>query len=365
MRTLFAAIILFHALIHLAGYVKASGIREIKELTIPISKPMGFVWLAAAVMLLLYGLLNMLHYRHAWLLGLAAVVLSQYLIITSWKDARWGTLPNIILLLVVLTAMAWQGFEARSRHERIQLLRADTGTADRLLQEEDLAALPAPVKRWLHRTGAVGKPLMRNGRIDQQASMQMKPGQDDWMEARAVQYSTLGTPGFVWTVEARMNSLLFFQGRDKFHNGKGEMLIRLNSLVGVVNQRGGKLDEGALQRFLGEMVWFPSLAVSPAVVWEAIDDSTARATLSCGGISGSGTFHVNGAGDVTRFEALRYKGGEDDAVRYPWLMNISGYDSFGGIRVPVQMTSTWKLDTGDWTWLKLAVTSVSYNIEEP
>jgi len=37
------------------------------------------------------------------------------------------------------------------------------------------------------------------------------------------------------------------------------------------------------------------------------------------------------------------------------------YKAFEGIMVPVKMTSTWKLDEGDWNWLNLEVTDIKYN----
>jgi len=36
-------------------------------------------------------------------------------------------------------------------------------------------------------------------------------------------------------------------------------------------------------------------------------------------------------------------------------MNIPGYKLFEGIKVPAIMSATWKLDEGDWTWMKLEV----------
>jgi hypothetical protein len=42
-------------------------------------------------------------------------------------------------------------------------------------------------------------------------------------------------------------------------------------------------------------------------------------------------------------------------------MNISDYATFEGITAPAKMISTWKLDSGDWTWLKLEVTEIRYN----
>ena len=189
----------------------------------------------------------------------------------------------------------------------------------------------------------------------------MKPEQADWMSATATQYTTIDIPAFIWIVEVKMNSLLSAVGRDKFENGKGEMLIKLNSLLSVVHEKGEKIDEGSLQRYLGEMVWFPSLALSPYIRWEPIDDSAAKATLTYKGTTGSGTFHFNSRGEVTAFSALRYKGNESTAKRHEWIMNITDYKSFEGIKVPCKMTATWKMDGGDWTWLRLEVTDIQYN----
>jgi hypothetical protein len=110
------------------------------------------------------------------------------------------------------------------------------------------------------------------------------------------------------------------------------------------------------------MVWFPSLALSPYISWEQVDENTAKATMSYKGTSGSGLFYFNPAGEVTKFSALRYKGNETESKRYEWEMNISEYRRFEGIKVPAKMTSTWKLDSEDWTWLKLEVTDISYNV---
>jgi hypothetical protein len=34
-----------------------------------------------------------------------------------------------------------------------------------------------------------------------------------------------------------------------------------------------------------------------------------------------------------------------------------------GVKIPVKLTATWKLDEGDWTWLKLEITEIKYNIK--
>jgi hypothetical protein len=361
MKTAFLAITFLHGLIHLLGFVKGMGIKEVKELTLPISKPMGFLWLAAAILLMTFGILQLLHSKYAWLAGFAAVCISQILIILFWKDARFGTLPNMLILFVSVISYAHFNFQRLVQQEITQLVQQLEPEDNRVIRENDLGDLPGPVKNWLRKSGAVGRSSISIGKVTQKADMKMKPEQADWMSATATQYTTIDIPAFIWIVEVKMNSLLSAVGRDKFENGKGEMLIKLNSLLSVVHEKGEKIDEGSLQRYLGEMVWFPSLALSPYIRWEPIDDSAAKATLTYKGTTGSGTFHFNSRGEVTAFSALRYKGNESTAKRHEWIMNITDYKSFEGIKVPCKMTATWKMDGGDWTWLRLEVTDIQYN----
>ena len=109
------------------------------------------------------------------------------------------------------------------------------------------------------------------------------------------------------------------------------------------------------------MVWFPSLALSPYINWEPINDTTAKATMTYKGTKGSGTFYFNSNGDVIKFSAMRFKETRAEDVRHEWIMNITGYKTFEGIKVPARMTSTWKLDKTDWTWLKLEISDIKYN----
>lgn len=245
------------------------------------------------------------------------------------------------------------------------------GTVDFLSMEqekpvtkEDLHALPRPVQRWMEASGMLGKPMIHAAYVQQKANMKMKPEQEDWKYAEAQQYVTMEEPAFIWTGKMKMGSLISIRGRDKFVDGKGEMLIRMNSLINVVNEKGPRMDEGTLQRYLGELVWFPSLALSPYITWEAIDDTSAKATMHYMGTTGSGTFYYDEQGDFIRFVALRYMENKDDAIRYPWVLTVDAYAEFEGIRIPSEMKATWKLEENDWTWLELQLVDVQYNVSQ-
>ncbi len=361
MKTIFFILVALHGLIHLLGFVKGFDLKEVDQLTLPISRFMGSLWLTACLLLLCFGISFLLNFKYAWVVGLAAVVLSQMLVVFYWKDAKWGTIPNIIILVVSVIGWGYANFQQMVRQETNALMATTARANNRLLTESDVASLPEPVKRWLRSSGALGRPMIRCGRVTQTASLQMQPGQKNWLPAKAEQYTVIDAPAFIWSVDVEMNSLIRFQGRDRFIDGKGAMLIRLHSLIGIVDEQGEKLDEASLQRFLGEMVWFPSMAVSPYIVWEPIDEHTARATMTYKGVSGSGIFTFNATGDLLQFAAMRYKGNEAGAKRYEWIVKSLEHKVFEGIRVPASISSTWKLDDKDWTWLQMQVTDLQYN----
>lgn len=361
MKTAFIVFVAVHGLLHLIGAAKGSGLVDVQQLSMPISRTMSIVWLAACVLFSAYCVALIVNFEYAWMVGLSAVVVSQVLIVMYWGDARFGTIPNVLVVLVCAVAMGSMWFQRSIADDTERLVSLRRNDADGRLRLEDVTALPEPVRRWLGRSGALDQPRVRLGRVTQTAKLRMRPSQKDWLTATALQYTVTDPPGFIWSVDVALNDIVRFHGRDLFVNGTGKMLIKLNSLFNVVNERGGNLNEATMQRFLGEMVWFPSLAASPLIRWEQKDDTTVTAHMSYGGTSCSGTFVIDEHGDVREFSAMRFFGGDPSGLRKLWRMQISRYGVFAGIRVPVEMSSTWQLDEGNWTWLELTVTDVSYN----
>lgn len=362
MRVVFLIIVFLHALIHLLGFVQAFNLAEVRELTLPISKTAGILWLLAAVAFGVYGIMYLSHNSKAWMFGLAAIIISQVLIVSFWQDAKFATLPNLIILIAVAFSFGNFRFNQMIEWEKAEILSEAHVQTPEIFSEAEIEHLPKAVQTWLKNSGAVGREKTLNGKIVQKAGMKMKPEQENWSKATAVQYTVISNPSFLWTVDLKMNKFLWVKGRDKFVDGKGQMLIKMNSLVNVVNAEGEKVDEGSLQRFLGEMVWFPALAVSPYVSWEELDDLCARATLKYKNTEGSGTFYFDEKGNFLKFTALRFQGNEPDSKRKEWILTVDGYKVFEGIKVPSKMTATWKLEKENWTWLKLEILDINYNV---
>ena len=192
--------------------------------------------------------------------------------------------------------------------------------------------------------------------------MKMKPEQEKWTDAYAEQYFTIDKPAFIWKVNMQMMPFMDIVGRDKFFEGKGEMLIKILSLIPVVNNRDNeKINSGTIQRYLGEIVWFPSAALIPYITWEQIDNLSAKALMTYKGTSGSGVFYFDEDGNFTKYIAQRYMGTDEDAKLKEWIITVSESRVMHDIKIPVKMEATWKLEGGDWTWLKLEITDIEYN----
>ena len=268
---------------------------------------------------------------------------------------------GIIIIIFGLILYGSYNFKQTTDNETKNILSSVSLKETRIIKEQDIINLPQPIQKWLRSSGAIGKEEIKLTYVKQKALMKLKPEQKEWYSADAIQYITTEKPAFIWTVDMDMMPLIKIKGRDKSVEGKGEMLIKLNSLINVVNEKGEKLDEGALQRYLAEIVWSPSFVISPLIEWEEIDSLSAKAIINYKGTVASGTFYFNEKGDFIKFTTMRYNDNILKAKRYPWVITVQEYKTFEGIRVPSKMKITWELDKADWTWLNLEIQDIKYN----
>jgi len=362
LKILFLIVVFIHGMIHILGFLKAFQLAEINQLTQNISKPMGILWLIALILFLTAAIQFISNHDLWWITALAAVILSQVLIILFWQDAKFGTIPNIVILLVVVVAFADWSFNRDVKNEIAEMLAQNPIDKKEILTEEKIIYLPPIIQKWLRNSGAVGKEMIHTVRLKQKGQMKMKPEQEKWYEANAEQYFTVDNPAFIWKVKVDMMPLVFFTGRDKLSDGKGNMLIKVLSLFNVVNASDNeKINQGTLQRYLGETIWFPTAVVSPYIKWEEIDSLSAKATMTYKGTTGSAVFTFNENGDFVKFSAMRYMGSEANSPLKEWVITLNEYKVYSGIKIPVKGEATWKLDEGDFTWYKFEVYDIKYN----
>ena len=232
------------------------------------------------------------------------------------------------------------------------------------LTEADIAHLPDSVQRWLRHSNVIGLERPVTVRLKQEGEIRLGPDRD-WMPFSAEQYYTTDPPSFVWHVDAKLMPLVSFAGRDKYVDGRGNMEIRVLSLIPVVNETGEHMDQGTLVRYLNEIMWFPAAAVSPYIDWEEVDANSAKATMSYGGTTVEATYYFDSDGRMTNMMALRYQdAGSGEFKWLPWWTPISEYGEFNGVRIPVAGEGVWEEDWGDFTYVRLRITDIEYNVPD-
>jgi hypothetical protein len=372
MRTAITALLALHGAIHIMGLLKWSRLAAVPQLTgrtlLPLSNgaswAFALLWLATFSLLLAGAALRAVRGESWWIAAAAGVLLSQCLIVFAWHDAKFGTLANLVILLPVVAAAAHARFERRIDAEvRALLAPAAASSPAPIVTREELAPLPAPVRKWLVSSGVVGRARARSVRLKQRGQLRTAPDAA-WMPAEAEQYFTIAKPAFVWRVDATMMGFLPIAGRDRYAGGSGHMLIKAASLLNVVDASDERIASGALLRFLGEIVWFPSAALSPNVSWDAVDSSSARATLRDAGLTASAVFTFSPEGRVLRLNAERYLGGGAKAQLTPWVVSCSQWRVIRGVEIPTHGDVGWKLPGGDFSYYRWEILDLEYDRPE-
>ena len=212
----------------------------------------------------------------------------------------------------------------------------------------ELRGLPAPVQRYFRNVLRPGQVIIRKMRNTQQGEFQMGSGDRGWRAMQASQISVARNPGFLWDARiAMVPGLLNAQVRDSYARGTASMTAKVLGLVTLVDAASGpELAAGALQRYLGEAIWFPTaLLPSQGVVWTPIDDNAAKATLNDNGVTASLDFAFSPTGEVTgTYTNARFREEGGKYTVQPWGSSCWNYADRGGVRIPLQAEVSWILD---------------------
>ena len=219
--------------------------------------------------------------------------------------------------------------------------------------------LPPPVERYLRRALKGGDFTVRSAVATQEAQFFLN---NHWRPLRATQHFATAHPGFVWDARIEMAPFPPFYVRDAYVDGHGSMKASMLGLHTLVDQSNAvELDAGALQRFLGEAVWFPTaLRPSPALTWTPRNDLSAVATLTDGATRVSLRFEFNGDADVVRITGDRYREERGSFRLQPWVITCGEHADRGGMRIPLYCEAAWAGANGFEPYWRGRITDIAY-----
>jgi len=363
MRIALIGLLILHGLIHLMGFAKAFGFAELPQLTQPISRPLGVLWLLAGLLMLTSALTPA---RWFWLVGAVALLLSAGVILSAWHDAKFGMLANAIVLLAVVYSFASQGpLSLAAEYRRDVAALAAPGGAPPLVTEADLAPLPAPVQRYLRVTGSVGQPRIVNFRARWKGRMRSLPTAA-WMSFEASQVNAYGDmPARLFSMNARMKGLPVAIYH-RYIGAAATFRVRLLSLISMVDASGPVMDQSETVTLFNDLcVLAPPALLSPAVRWESSDADSAHGAFSRGAYTVRATLYFNPQGELVDFVSDDRSRASPDGKTFKaerWSTPLSEYRPFGARRLSSKGTTLTHDPQGTFAYGEFELQSIEYNL---
>ncbi|MFH1121513.1 MAG: DUF6544 family protein [Bacteroidota bacterium] len=362
MKTVLIVLLVIHGLIHFLGFTKAFKFAEVSQLNQHIGKPAGMLWLSAGLLFLAATALFLMKADWWWIIALAAIVVSELLIIMNWQDAKFGTIANIILFLVVVAGFGMWNFhrdfanDYREAFSRTNKLPAD------LLTENDIRHLPFPVQSYLRYSGVLYREKVNNVRLT--FAGQMRGKGKDWMNITATQYNFYDDPTRLFYMNAEMNGLTV-PGYHAYKSGLATMKVSLFGLFPVLVAKGKEMNQAETVTILNDMcLMTPATLISPDIKWEELDSLSSKATFRRNGISVSAILYFNKSGQLVNFISDdRFDISGDKPEQFRFSTPVHEYRNINGINVCTQADVVWHYPEGEFVYGKFKLMTIDYNVK--
>lgn len=286
----------------------------------------------------------------------------------------------LILALIITSALVYGSHRwtsvSRSMREQLESTRA--AATNETYDPVELEGLPAPVIRYFRTVLREGQPLVLAVDLEHTGTFNTSETSERWKPFVSTQRVIVRRPGFDW--EARIKMMPGFALRahnsyiattlgpavrvhDAYIAGEGILHASLFGLVSVAHQRGTpELARGELMRFLAEAAWYPTgLLPNEDARWEAIDDSSARITLTDRNTDVSMVFCFDDDNLIESVHAeSRGRTVQGKIVPTKWEGRWSRYELRDGMRIPLEGEVAWILPEGRRPYWRGRISRIRY-----
>ncbi|MCC7195444.1 MAG: hypothetical protein IT356_07815 [Gemmatimonadaceae bacterium] len=280
----------------------------------------------------------------------------------------WLKALSILLIALaagVLAVIYYGGvrWEARTRDLRARLDAARVPMSPRAFDYGEVKNLPGPVQRYFRTAIPDGQPIVAAVSMGHIGSFNMSESAEQWKPFSSTQRVVTRHPGFVWDGRIVILPGVIVRVHDAYVHGDGIMHATLLGLVSVADLHGtAQMAQGELMRFLAEAAWYPTaLLPSQGVRWEAVDDTSAKATVSDGGTTITLKFIFNEAGLIGSVRAdARGRAVSGAIVPTPWEGRWWDYELRDGMLIPTAGEVAWLLPDGPKPYWRGKLTTLTY-----
>jgi hypothetical protein len=260
------------------------------------------------------------------------------------------------------------GRSLKARWERTvaaEFVAQPLGPAAPVLTAADLAPLPAPVRRYIERSGALGRPRPQNMRVAMDADMYRDRGQAP-MRATTIQYTFFDQPSRLFLMEARMFGLPV-RALHVYRREQATFTVRVASRVNMVDLRGDEISVGETVTVLNDLcLMAPGALVDPRLAWAPVDDRTATVAFTNGVRHVSATLVFNDADELVDFWSDdRPESVAGELAPRRWSTPVDVYRDVGGFHLVHRGSAVYARPDGPFTYGTFTLRSIDYDVAGP
>jgi hypothetical protein len=275
---------------------------------------------------------------------------------------QWIAIVSVLIIVCLGLAIVYGRYRWQLETDRLRTkLTNGRRTIDpEIYDPKEIKGLPAPVQRFFKTVLKDGQAMVTAVKLSQQGQFNLNETESKWSPFTATQLVTTQRLGFDWDARIQMAPGVSAFVHDTYLLGEGSLHASLLGLFTVAKMSGApENNQGELLRFFAEALWYPTaLLPSQGVRWEAIDDNSARATLTDGATTASAVFQFNADGTIATFRAdARYR---DKLTAMPWGGRFWDYAVRDGMLIPLEGEVGWEYLEGMRLYFKGKTTEISY-----
>jgi hypothetical protein len=281
--------------------------------------------------------------------------------------SKWLGLVLVLLAAALASALIYGNARwsqlTRELYARLDAARSAPSSA-RYDEARELDGLPPPVQRFFRTVLRDGAPMIAAVTVQHSGMFNMSDsGGQQWKPFTSMQRVITRRPGFVWDGRVQMLPGLAVHVHDAYVAGEGILHPAIGGLFTLIDLRGGgDVAQGELMRFFAEAAWYPTaLLPSQGVRWQAVDDTSARATLTDGAITLTLAFRFATDGNVMSVRAeARGRTVQGKVIPTPWEGVWSNHGERDGMRVPLSGEVAWLTPEGRKPYWRGTITALAY-----
>jgi hypothetical protein len=279
---------------------------------------------------------------------------------------QWIAIIGGLTIVCLGISAIYSGYRWQSDTDKLRdkLINGQQEINPKIYDRKEIEGLPAPVQRFFQTVLKEGQPIVAAVKISQQGQFNMSETEAKWSPFTATQLAMTQRPGFDWDACIQMAPGLNVFVHDTYLLGEGNLHASLLGLFTLAKMHGTpELNQGELLRFLAEAAWYPTaLLPSQGVRWEAIDDTSARATLTDGETTVSLVFQFDAEGTIATMRAeARYR---DKLTAMPWGGRFWDYSIRNGMLIPLKGEVGWEHPEGTRLYFEGRIAAISYEFAQ-